>query len=90
MRLAALAMVALLMALTGDARAGGNVDWSSYIDKDGSAPVPKSATPVVAEEDDAPKAAPAKRVAKTTKAKKTSKAKSTKAKTRAKTKKRRK
>ena len=90
MRLAALAVVALVMALNGDARAGGNVDWSAYIDKDGTAPLPKQTAPVVAEEDDAPKAAPAKRVAKATKAKKTSKAKSTKAKTRAKTKKRRK
>ena len=89
MRLAALAVVALVLALTGDARAGGNVDWSAYIDKDGNAPLPKQTTPtVVAEEDDAPAAKPT-RVAKTTKAKKTSKAKSTKAKTRAKAKKRR-
>src|SRR5262249_8940160 len=98
MKFAALVIVALIMSLTGNARAGGDVDWSAYIDKDGKAPLPKQKTvaPVVAEEDDAPKAKPAARAAKTakstktTKAKKTSKAKAAKAKTRAKTKKRRK
>ena len=92
MRLAVLAIVAFVLGFTGDARAGGNVDWSAYIDKDGSAPLPKSTTPnvVVAEEDEAPAAKPTKRVAKSAKAKKTSKAKAAKAKTRAKAKKRRK
>ena len=89
MRLAALAVVALVLALTGDARAGGNVYWSAYIDHDNK-PLPKQTTPtVVAEEDDAPAAKPATRATKATKGKKTSKAKSTKAKTRAKAKKRR-
>jgi len=90
MRLAALAIVALLFGFTGDARAGGSVDWSDYIDKDGSSKLPAQKTPVVADSsDDAappPAAKATKRGARPSKAKTSKKAK---AKSRAKTKKRR-
>jgi len=95
MKLAALVVVAFLFAVTGDARAGGKVDWSEYLD-DGSK-LPASKTPEVAVADDEPAAAPAKekatkatkRTAAKAKKGKTSKAKAAKAKTRAKAKKRR-
>ena len=97
MKLAALVVVAFLLAVTGDARAGGGVDWSEYLDDGSKLPVSKSpqiaATPAAADDDEP--AAPAKatkrtaKAAKAKKGKKTSKAKAAKAKTRAKTKKRR-
>ncbi|HEX5058704.1 MAG TPA: hypothetical protein VFV99_05050 [Kofleriaceae bacterium] len=88
MRLALLAVVALLFGFTGDARAGGNVDWSDYIDKDGSSKLPPSKTPVVADSsDDAapPPAAKATKSARTSKAK-TSKKSKAKARSKSKTK----
>jgi len=98
MKLAALVVVAFLLAVTGDARAGGGVDWSEYLDDGSKLPASKSpqiaATPAAAN-DDEPAAAPVKatkrtaKAAKAKKSKKTSKAKAAKAKTRAKTKKRR-
>ncbi|HEY5923147.1 MAG TPA: hypothetical protein VIV11_15820 [Kofleriaceae bacterium] len=77
MRLAAL-VVGFLLVLTADARAGG-VDWSEYIDKDGSSKVPASKTPTNfvdmeadAAADETPKATKA---TKATKGKKAAKAK---------------
>lgn len=97
MKLAALVAVAFLFAVTGDARAGGNVDWSEYLDDGSKVPVSKTpqiapAAPAADDErgDATPKAT--KRTAKAAKgkkAKKTSKAKASKAKKRAKAKKRR-
>jgi hypothetical protein len=85
MRLASLVIVALALALPEHARAG--VDWSEYIDKDGTSRLPPSATPKLAASDTAA-AKPAERSkagARMTKAK-TGKAK---AKSRAKSKQRR-
>ena len=72
-----LAVVALLFGSMGDARAGGNVDWSDYIDKDGASKLPAQKTPVVADSsDDAPApAAKATRDARPSKAKTSKKAK---------------
>jgi hypothetical protein len=78
MRLAALAVVALLFGLTGDARAGGNVDWSDYIDKDGSSKLPAQKTPAVvadSSDDATPPAAAKATSARTSKAKTSKKAK---------------
>ena len=78
MRLAAL-VVGFLLVLSADARAGGGVDWSDYIDKDGSSKVPASKTPtnfVDMEADaDAEPAPKATKASKATKAKKTAKSK---------------
>ena len=87
MRLALLAVVALLFGFTGDARAGGNVDWSDYLDKDGTSTLPPQKTPVVADssDDTAPPAKAKATSARTSKAK-TSKKSKTKARAKSKTK----
>jgi hypothetical protein len=91
MRLVAIAVAAFVLVLTGDARAGGKVDWSAYLDDGEKLPAQKTPTVAVTEDEDPPaKAEPAakkgKRGARAAKAK-ASKAK--KVKSRAKSKKKR-
>ena len=83
------ALVVLIVALTAPSLASaGGVDWSAYIDKDGSSKLPPQKTPQVAsaQADDEP--APAKTTKASAKASKT-KAKDKKAKAKARTSKKR-